>query len=632
MAIDHTCALQLHPQQGATEMDRLRLRAEAQMSARYKKRWDKGMEERTPQMNGVVTRRSSNDAAVETSQHGRALTTFLVYGVAFVAAFAVMMFFVSQPRDGVVGVPGNDSFYHLKMSELLPDVGLVKTFPWLQFSYFRTEGDGFVSHHYGFHCLLYPFVAASKYLTGDALAGGRWAVSTFFAITVCIFLLILRKAKVPLAPLWLLLLLILPHQFFMRHGYVRAIGPALAMMMLLIYCLLRRRPVKLAMVAGLSNHLYLGAIMYTPVIVGAYAAASVLDRRETRKFPWLLVSAAAIGWGLGAITYPYFDGMVEFLKLQVFGTGLSPDIAVGREWKPYDGVWWFVTELCGPLLLVTMSVAVARFRLGPRLDVDELFLLFLNLGFLVLTLKARRFIEYWPMFALLSVALMSRPLFGTWWATAQEKVGRVKAAHRQRTLVTVGLSIWVIVFVGLAGYPRWLNVRQSSACKFDLPAIRATMDFVKANSQPEEVIFTTDWDDFPLFFYHNAQNYYVVGLDPKFTHERRPDLWERYVKLTRGRAPVTTSLKREDDSGKTFVDKLDIKLADIRSHFRADLVITDGDHTKLARQLARDKDLATLIYPESDYAKCREAPFLVFRIRPAKTGDSNPEVTSQSAS
>jgi len=124
--------------------------------------------------------------------------------------------------------------------------------------------------------------------------------------------------------------------------------------------------------------------------------------------------------------------MVEFLKLQVFGTGLSPDIAVGREWKPYDGVWWFVTELCGPLLLVMVPVTVARFRLGPRLDVDELFVLFLNLGFLVLTLKARRFIEYWPMFALLSVALMSRPLFGEWWAAAQEKMGGVRVAKRQR--------------------------------------------------------------------------------------------------------------------------------------------------------------------------------------------------------
>ncbi len=632
MAIDHTRALQLPAKCDATEMDRLHRRDEAMTSARYEKRLESGMEERTSEINTVAICRPVNDAAVATPRRSQALPTLLVYVAAFVAAFAVMMFFVSHPRDGVVGVPGNDSFYHLKMSELLPEVGLVKTFPWLQFSYFRTEGDGFVSHHYGFHCLLYPFVAASKYLTGDPLAGGRWAVSTFFAITACIYLLILRKAKVPLAPLWLLLLLILPHQFFMRHGYVRAIGPALAMMMLLIYCLIRRRPLGLAVVAGLSNHLYLGAIMYTPVIVGAFAAASLLDRRETRKFPWLLVSAAVIGWGLGAVTYPYFDGMVEFLKLQVFGTGLSPDIAVGREWKPYDGVWWFVTELCGPLLLVMVPVTVARFRLGPRLDVDELFVLFLNLGFLVLTLKARRFIEYWPMFSLLSVALMSRPLFGEWWAAAQGKVGGVKAAHRQRLFVTMGLSIWVIVFVGVAGYPRWLSVRQSSVCKFDLPAIRATMDFVKANSQPEEVIFTTDWDDFPLFFYHNAKNYYVVGLDPKFTHERRPDLWERYVKLTRGRAPVTTTLKREDDSGKTFVDKLDIKLADIRSHFHADLVITDSDHTKLARQLARDKDLATLIYPETDYAKCREAPFLVFRIHPFKSDLVSPELTSQPAS
>jgi len=64
----------------------------------------------------------------------------------------------------------------------------------------------------------------------------------------------------------------------------------------------------------------------------------------------------------------------------------------------------------------------------------------------------------------------------------------------------------------------------------------------------------------------------------------------------------------------------------------ADLVITDSDHTKLARQLARDKELATLIYPETDYAKCREAPFLVFRIHSPKPDFVSPEIASQPAS
>jgi len=584
------------------------------------------MEHSEPKLNSSGPQGPTNNVVAESPARRRDLPTVWVYLTVFVAAFAGMSFFVSGSRNGVVGVPGNDSFYHLKMSELLSEVGLVKTFPWLQFSYFRTEGDGFVSHHYGFHCLLYPFVAASNFLTGDALAGGRWAVGTFFALTACVFLLILRKAKVPLALLWVLLLLILPHQLYMRHAFVRAIGPALAMMLLLIFCLIQRRSIGVALVAGLSNHLYLGAIMYTPLIVGAYAAASLLDRKETRRIPWLLVGAAVIGWAVGAVTYPYFDGMLEFLKLQVFGSGLSPDIEVGQEWKPYNGVWWFVTELCGPLLLVVVPVTVIRFRLGPRLDVDELFVLFLSLGFLVLTLKARRFIEYWPIFALLSAALMSRPLFGTWWTAAQERLGGAHGAKSRRDLVTIGLTLFVFAFVGLAGYPRWVNVRQASACKFDLPAIRATMDFVKANSQPGDVIFTTDWDDFPVFFYHNARNYYVVGLDPKFTHERRPDLWERYVKVTRGRAPTTVSLRRTDENGKKIVDKLDIKLDDIRTHFRADLVITDSDHTNLARQLARDKKLASLVYPEADYGKCRAAPYLVFRIH-----EEEPEPTSQSA-
>ena len=57
---------------------------------------------------------------------------------------------------------GRDSFYHIKMAALLPEHGLVKTFPWLEFTYFTDEGDAFVSHHYGFHAMLVPFVKLSQ--------------------------------------------------------------------------------------------------------------------------------------------------------------------------------------------------------------------------------------------------------------------------------------------------------------------------------------------------------------------------------------------------------------------------------------------------------------------------------------
>ena len=87
----------------------------------------------------------------------------------------------------------------------------------------------------------------------------------------------------------------------------------------------------------------------------------------------------------------------------------TTDIPVGREWKPYVGMWWFV-RMCGPLLAVWTAAVIARLRWGPPLRSRELTLLLLHFAFLVLTLKARRFIEYWPVFALLSAASLAHPV------------------------------------------------------------------------------------------------------------------------------------------------------------------------------------------------------------------------------
>ncbi|HRW53860.1 MAG TPA: hypothetical protein P5081_13340 [Phycisphaerae bacterium] len=659
----------------------------------------------------LLTTRPANENCIVR----RTAAAALAYALVFTFGFFVMFYFASAPKrfsDGTeaIGVSGNDSFYHIKMAAMLPEVGLVDTFPWLQFSYFREpgpHGGDFVSHHYGFHCLLLPFVKLSEWLTGEPLSAGRWAVCTFFGLNVTLFFAVLRAARVPWAWVWLLLFMLLPFQFFMRHAYVRAIGPSLICMLLLVLCVIRRRPWLLFVVAAISNHVYLGAIMYTPVIIASFALACVVDHGAWesfgKMFPWKIVLFAFFGWLLGAVTYPYFWGMFEFLKMQVFGTGLAPDIEVGREWKPYEGVWWFATTLAGPLLLTFAGAAILRMRLGPRLDADEMFLLLLNVGFLLLTLKARRFVEYWPAFALLSSALMARhviPLLmalgapppessmdtgGTavdravdrYWiigmfVAAAAIVGQgafalIRNADKWKLVDAWPLAIaggallalvalfgaaanivsWRIrisdagarsvfclaslAFLANFGFQtnNWPAIREGSQLRFDLPEVRRMMAFLKADSKPGDVIFTTDWDDFPLFFYHNSYDYYVVGLDPKFTHARRPDLWERYVKLTRGQAPTKVALKRKDDEGRVFTDDIQVAVSDIRDQFRAQYVITDSDHMGLAGQLSRQKDLAELVYPGADYNKYRHAPYLVFRIKSAATGQSTP--TSQTA-
>lgn len=688
---------------------------------------------------------------------------------------ALLMHFFYAGTGGVagneLGLPGNDSFYHVKMSAMMSEGEIPKEFPWLKYAYFTKEGHGFVSHHFGFHLLMAPFVKLSHYLNQDYAAGGRWATSVFFGLLLMVFNLLLISEDVRWRWMWLLFFLLMPIQFFTRQAFVRAITPSLLIMLLILLFMFRRRYVLAGISVYAATTLYLGGVMFAPVIVALYALAMVFGPRDSREFPWLMVLLTLSGWLLGVYFYPYNDGMVDFLKLQVFGTGLTPDIPVGQEWQPYQDLWWF-TQMIGPTAAVWAVAVAFRSRLGPTLSAKELSLILMNFVFLLLMAKARRFVEYWPVFALLSAAYLVAPqlrqasdrfrwltygragwplaLFpitlailpfaaafvihhhGSQFAFVDQTLDALKKFLVDLGPLLVEWKVWacvavlylLIVLVGPFGFQRtsrdtgssilpftltplilaaivggvygtvyllanfagknwsqgkipfhwttWVvlgaicfvvisisrgttqavatmqptrgvvrailamfltffflivatatagrqlvDIQESTRCRYDLVAIRNMMAFLKERSQPGDLIFTDDWDIFPVYFYHNSYNHYIVGLDPKFTHERRPDLWQRYVKVSRGEVPSTTSYTVRDKNGKERKEQIQCKLEDIRDEFGCKYVITDRDHKSLAGKLAAAKDLAELIFPVADYqeAQKKSYEYLLFRIR-----------------
>lgn len=676
---------------------------------------------------------------------------------AFAIGVAVMSFIFVNPRGGgrdAIGVSGFDSFYHTKMSAMIPEVGLLAEFPWLRFVYFSPTEDGFISHHYGFHVLILPFVQAGRWLVDDALTGGRWAVTFFCGINLLLFHALLIHGGVRWRWLWTVIFLLLPGDYFLRHSYVRAIGPSLMFVQLIVLFMFQQRWRLTALAIVGYCHLYLGSIVYTPVIVGLYVAASMIAPRGERSLPWRLILWAVLGWLVGLRTYPYFDGALEFLRMQILGSGLSPDIAVGSEWNSYGNVWQFAVVMCGPVLAAWSAALALRLGMGPRLDRRELALVLLHFAFLVLTLKARRFIEYWPLLCLLSAAYLAAPVLNpiaAWFDPTGPRAGAPKAAGLRLLIIgacasvviaaimiatprgidrfvvewpiwlTLGgvallwplISLWrakspdpqtggaarflgmpaaigfaalfagVVILVGgssfrvahdvhpqlglnLAG---WLAIalvavvllqavatpagrrigqrvgtrvinsfslvgvgvvvaglvvlfassravanQRNVRCGYDLPAIRDMMAYLKTVSQPGDVVFTDDWDVFPVYFFHNSYNNYIVGLDPKFTHSREPELWERYVAITRGQTPKTFTAKWTGPDGEPVMRKISVRLEDIRDEFRAKYVITDRDHDGITRQLAGARGFAELIYPKTSYEECKNAPYFIFKV------------------
>ncbi|MFH0980660.1 MAG: hypothetical protein V2A79_03865 [Planctomycetota bacterium] len=666
----------------------------------------------------------------------------------FVTGLAVMTFVYGSDT----GLPGYDDFYHAKMAVLLPQIGLIHKFKWLTTTIFA---DRFVSHHWGFHALMVPFVYAGRWLRGDDLMGAKWGITFCFALSMVLFHLLLMVQRVRFRWLWLGLYLVMPGQFFGRHAFIRAIAPSLACMLAILLLMFRRRYAWCALVTALYVHLYLGAVMYVPVLVGAYFAVGLLGE-DGDRVSWELPAWALVGLLAGLLTHPYGAGAPDFLRIQVFGSGLTPDIPVGREWKSYEGkLWELVFVYFGFTLSLLVVAVVARMRMGERLNVREAAVLVINLVFLTMAFRQRRFIEYWPPFGLLTSAYLLAPLLDRVADSARQaarQVGAVRLwlmalgaasmvaaagiallfARGRRlgiepfiaewpvwafvvALVSLGpmsqvwrfrgsqlplppwlagganllcgallllatfspiilafntgdlphasshVPLWAWLALGLAyvvlpgmggalrskettslrggpllpalttvvtgtafvlalvlgGAGQLVDVQRSTRCNWDLPAVRGAMAFVQANSPQDAIIFTDDWDVFPVYFYYNHYNRYIVGLDPKFSQVHDPILWERYVKITQSkRFPVTATVEVPDEKGKLQKQTVEVRLEDIRDHFGAAFVITDPDHTLLARNLEAAPDLAERVYPPEERRDGRWPPFTIYRIKP----------------
>jgi len=533
-------------------------------------------------------------------------------------AAAVLLGFAAMGalQSGSAHLPGNDGYYHLRMAALLPKIGFVQTFPWLRWTMLS---DRFVSHHHGFHALLAPFAWTSQRLLGDAVPGGKVAAAAAMAATFAVFTILLREIGARHRILWLLLLCAAPWHFWLRMAYVRAPMAALPLLLLATLWTIRGRTLAVGLLAFFFTQVYGGGVMF-PLVPVAFLAGHWLVGEPSGK-PAIQSFAAMLGVAAGLVVNPYFPANFAFLRTQLFETGLGAASDVGTEWKSFDA--WFLFSMSVPLAIVWGWSLIRRLRAGVSARGVEIGLLILNAAFFVLTLKARRFVEYWPPFALLNAAvflvkpnIVLRSTAPHPIPTAGEGVGvivetkdipRGPASPLESSAVLLrGLVAGAILVVAVANL-RW--TRSELRPSNDVTAIRDAMSYLANHSQVGSLVFTDDWDIFPTCFYYNQHNTYAVGLDPEFTRVRYPALWERYRKITRAELPANLPSHLADDGERK------IAYDDIATVFGARYVLVESDHPALYRALLSRPQRFTRIYPPlGDPPNPTQPPMTLFEI------------------
>jgi hypothetical protein len=345
----------------------------------------------------------------------------------------------------------------------------------------------------------------------------------------------------------------------------RAQAASLLLLALGLHWLLQRRyPALLPL--GFIYVWWYNAFPLLLVMAGAYVVAAFATER---RFEWKALAYPAAGLALGLAINPYFPQDIAFIVQHVLPK-IGPEAtatAVGNEWYPYQT--WTLVENSGPALAAFLLGALALGWRGQRMDRRTLTAFLLAAGFGFMLFKSRRFIEYYPAFALVFAALSAAPVLEAW------RAGLIERAHRWRWLLP-------LVLAAALAFPLATTLRQARAAMArSAPAdlFAGASAWLTANSAPGSLVFQTDWDDFPRLFFYNPQSQYTIGLDPTYMQLYDAALYDQWVAITRGDVPQPS--------------------APIRDRFGAEFVVSDLKHTAFIERAADDAGLQEVFRDKS---------------------------------
>jgi len=456
------------------------------------------------------------------------LKTNLVIVTAFVViAFITGLLLFTSP--GLVGI---DGYYHISIASVIWNEGITFAFPWLEFT--LLDQDHYVDMHMLFHILQSPFTAL---LPLDDAA--RLSAAFFLATAAAIFVWLLQRYEVPYPLLWLLILLILSEAFLYRMMMSRPPVFALIYSWLAFYSLMQRKHLMLAIVACLFVWTYkVFPILLPMAVVGIFVIW--IERGQLDIKPLLAVLA---GFAVGLVINPYFPDNISFLWNAIHMKILSDGYvtSVGNEWYP-------LTTLN---LLKDAAIPLAAYLLGLlltdrhdwRRDPARLFWFLMATLWLLMLFKSRRFIEFFPPAALLFLIFALRPWLHHSWS---------KLIKQKLLWIPGGIAVALLLFGAyhtLGGEYERLQKRQP------VEAYAGASQWLSTHTEAGTRVFQTDWDDFPLLFFHNRHNTYTLGLDPDYMRLKDEGLYDIWKLISRGNIRHPEDLIRDQfDSEYVFTD------------------------------------------------------------------------------
>lgn len=478
--------------------------------------------------------------------------------------------------------PDPDSFYHIRMAMLMRQTPVVHDFPWLTQTVFA---DGYVDHHWLYHLLLVPFVSLT-----DPVWGARLFTLLVAAVIPAFFYMLIRSWGSHRLALLSSLILLLSNPFGFRVNLVKAPGVANLFVLALVAMLVRKKYVWITALSVVYVWTYNGWFVFL-LVAGAWSMAFCIDAVLTRA--WRITSwyrilrqvtaplvAVGVGSLIGLIVNPYFPKNLSFSWLhivQIGIIGLKEKIGVGGEWygsAPLalvaESAFVFGLVIAGwvAMVIVTASTRGRAWRL-PEVSserVRALAITFLAVLFFVLTVRSRRHVEYFIPFAVL--AGTSLLLFARHGLPSDEPRRMWDAVRTAPGLLRFPAVIMLTLAVPFLVWRDTRSLKHDFDVGIPPSTYAGAAAWLEQNARSGDIVWHSDWDDFPYFFLHTTRVRYIVGLDPTFMYVHNPDRYWQWVRLTRGEGDFVAHEMRQD--------------------FLARFAFVDSQHAALLTRLASD--------------------------------------------
>ncbi len=494
------------------------------------------------------------------------------------------------------GLGDPDSYYHLKISQLIFELkSPVYNFPYLQFT---TLKDYYIDHHLLYHLYLAPFIGYF-----GLFLGGKIGHTLLASLSIVAFYFLTKKLKIKYA-FFLVLLLFLTPAYIFRINLIKAQPLSLIIVFLSTYFIIKRKLSALIALSFIYVWSYGGwAILPIIALTNIFSESlkeladfsrsslagfikNIFSKRNIQ-----LILAVLTGLALGIVINPYFPKNLPFYFDQVVQIGLfnyQSKIAVGAEWYPY-GPLDFLIKIGVPFILFLLSL-VLFFNYHKKLNKNTWFIFILSCLWLIATVKSRRNLEYFAPFALLLFGLLyteavNNPYIKNELAPIARNIKKYICDTKIHFYFLISIAI-ICCFLNIALIGE--KIRASFNKDYREDYLKAESAVIKNNSEKDEIIFNTEWDDFPALFYHNTNNYYITGLDPTFMWLKNQEDYKKWDAI------ISNKLSGEE-----------IK-KELINTFKSRLIILETDRKELLLKLSEGPEFEKLF---------QSARFAIFKIK-----------------